>query len=88
VVTGEASASAIAELTAIAHDAVGTDVVKVLTEFDPSEVAAYGAAAMARWTHRVDETTLVHTGNKVPDHEYWAGEEARRKFQASEHEEL
>jgi hypothetical protein len=48
VVAGEASASAIAELTAITHDAVGTDVVKVMSDIDPSEVAAHGAAAMVR----------------------------------------
>jgi hypothetical protein len=88
VIAGEASASAIAELTAITRDVVGTDVVKVMNDIDPSEVAAHGAAAIARWTQRIDGRTLATTGNMLPDEKYWAEEEAHKQAKAREHEEL
>lgn len=71
-----------------AEIAVGTDTVKVMTEFCPSEVAARGAAKIARWTQRVDKSKLYHTGNMIPDERYWAEEEARKQAKENQIEEL
>jgi hypothetical protein len=38
VIFGEAPASSIAELGTLALEAVGTDVVKLMTEIEPSEL--------------------------------------------------
>ncbi|KAH7384460.1 hypothetical protein BKA66DRAFT_462239 [Pyrenochaeta sp. MPI-SDFR-AT-0127] len=88
VITGEASTEAITELGIAALNAVGTGVVKLLTEIKPSEVVAHGAAVWARMTQHHPEHFKTHTGNKIPDEQYWAEEEARKAGRSDEHSEL
>jgi hypothetical protein len=59
-----------------------------MTDIIPSEVVAHGAAALARMTQQHPGYFLAHTGNRIPDEQYWAEEEARKAMQANEHREL
>jgi molecular chaperone DnaK (HSP70) len=87
IVAGEASGPAIAELSSIAVQAVRTEVVKVLADIKPSEVAAHGAAVLARITQQEPKLFVTYDGNRFQDKQYYAKNEARRKM-ASKHEEL
>ncbi|KAF1848103.1 uncharacterized protein K460DRAFT_308018 [Cucurbitaria berberidis CBS 394.84] len=48
VIAGEASTDAVTELGRIAHKAVETETVKVLSDIETSEVVAHGAAVWAK----------------------------------------
>jgi hypothetical protein len=58
VISGEPSADGIATLERIARKAVGTQHVEYVSEIDALEVAAYGAAEIARLTQREPETYI------------------------------
>lgn len=88
VIMGEVSAKGIQELGKIALDAVGTETVKLLTDFKPSELVAHGAAIFARLTQDHPEYFISRSTNKVPDESYWADVAAREVRQSAEHDEL
>jgi hypothetical protein len=92
VIMGEASSAAVEELATAALAAVGTNEVKLMTQFHHTEVVAHGAAVFSRI---VQEDPGSFSGPSdhlvIPDEEYWAEEEARaaRKVaKAEEHSEL
>lgn len=85
---GEASAKGVKELGRIALDAVGTENVKLMTDFEPSEVVAHGAAIFSRLTQDHPEYFISRSTNKVPDESYWADVAAREASQSAEHDEL
>ena len=58
-----------------------------MTEIEPSEVVAHGAAVWARMTQKHPERFGATAGNKIPDDQYWAEEEALKKLE-EEHDEL
>ncbi|KAF2123917.1 hypothetical protein P153DRAFT_303421 [Dothidotthia symphoricarpi CBS 119687] len=58
VIVGEASAPSISELGMIAKMAVGTEVVNVVTDIDPTEAVAHGAAVWARLTQQFPQNFL------------------------------
>ena len=66
---------------------MGTEVVQVMTEIEPSEVVAHGAAVWARMTQEHPELFTTSRGYQIPDDEYWAAEEARKRG-GEEHDEL
>jgi NAD(P)H-hydrate repair Nnr-like enzyme with NAD(P)H-hydrate dehydratase domain len=86
IISGEASATGVANLGAIAVEEVGTDQVKLMTDIDPLEVVAHGAAVWARITHEQAEDFLVPDGNKIADDEILREHEAERR--RHEHDEL
>ena len=69
VVAGEASPSGVKDIGEIAQQTIGTDVVAVLTEIDPVDVIAHGAAVFARRTKMVPEKFIIQAGNYIVDHD-------------------
>lgn len=65
--SGEASPPWIAELTEMTRKAVGTEAVKVLTEFEPSEVVARGAAVYAQLSQQDPRPYRRHLGYRIDD---------------------
>ncbi|KAH7407043.1 hypothetical protein DE146DRAFT_607170 [Phaeosphaeria sp. MPI-PUGE-AT-0046c] len=89
IISGEASATCAEELGKAALNAVGTEEVKLMKNFEPSKVVAHGAAVFARLTEEHPEDFMTHSGNIVPDDEaYWAEVAARRAREEAEHNEL
>jgi hypothetical protein len=70
-------------------EAVGTDVVRLMTDIDPSEVVAHGAAVWARMMQQQPEDFMTHDGNKLPSDEEWVEIlEKKRLGDLAEHNEL
>lgn len=88
VIMGEASKTGTEQLGKIALDAVGTEAVKLMTDFEPSEVVAHGAAVFARLTQEHPEHFISKSTNRVPDDAYWADVAARKARESAEHSEL
>jgi molecular chaperone DnaK (HSP70) len=68
IVSGEASASRSIELGEMAKNAVGSQSAKVLTDIDPSEVVAYGAAVWARRVQREPRRFMIDSTSNL-DHD-------------------
>lgn len=79
IIMGEASETDVKELGDIALDTVGTKGVELMTDFEPSQVVAHGAAVIARLTEEHPKHYTVMCEYKIPDDEYWAEEAARKK---------
>jgi hypothetical protein len=86
IVTGEASKAAVNELGNVAVNAVGTGVVKLMTDIDPAEVVAHGGAVLARMIQQRPEEFQAHDGNITPNAEEWASMLKNRRL--VEHSEL
>jgi hypothetical protein len=70
-------------------EAVGTNVVRLMTDIDPSEVVAHGAAVWARMMQQNPEDFMTHDGNRLPSDEEWAEIlEKERLADLAEHNEL
>lgn len=76
------------ELGEVALQAVGTKDVKLMTDIEPAEVVAHGAAAFARLTQEHPEYFNTRSSNKVPDDAYWAEVAARKARAEAKHDEL
>lgn len=57
----------------MARRAVGTEIVKVMTDIDPSEVLAHGAAVLAQWVMQDPKTFMVD--KSVLETEDWEHDE-------------
>ncbi|KAH3999425.1 hypothetical protein HBH98_087720 [Parastagonospora nodorum] len=88
IIAGEASAAAVKELGDAALEVVGTEEVKLLTDFEPSEVVAHGAAVFSRLTQEHPEHFGTTTGNIIPDDKEWAEMQARIERENEGHSEL
>jgi hypothetical protein len=88
VIYGAASAPGNTELGTIALTAVGTDEVKLMTEIEPSEVVAHGAAIWAQRTQRNPEKFMAQDGNRIVDDQYHAENEAMYNRWRGKHDEL
>jgi hypothetical protein len=86
IIAGDATPAAITELGNIALDAVGTSVVKLMTQIDPSEVIAYGAAAWARMMQQHPELFVSTDCQLIPSDEEYAA--MLEKFRLAELAEL
>lgn len=71
VISGEASEPANTALGAMVKRIVGTEAVQIMTEIDPSEVVAHGAAVWARLTQQIPQVFIPDAGNKIapPEHD-------------------
>lgn len=67
VLSGEASPARNKELGELARHAVGTTTATIMTELDPSEVVAHGAAVWARNVQRSPRAFVIETGNRVDE---------------------
>jgi hypothetical protein len=68
---------------------VGTDVAKLMTDIDPTEVVGHGAAVWARMMQERPEDFQTHDGNILPSDEEWAEMlEKKRLADLDEHNEL
>jgi hypothetical protein len=76
------------ELGDTALHEVGTEEVKLMTDFVPSEVVAHGAAVFSRLTQENPERFISPIGNIIPDDKEWAEMQARIARKAEEHSEL
>jgi hypothetical protein len=75
---GEASSAAVEELATTTLEAVGTDEVKLMTQFHHTEVVAHGAAVFSRIVQEDPGSFPGPSAHLViPDDEYWAEEKAR-----------
>jgi hypothetical protein len=75
---GEASSAAVEELATTALEAVGTDEVKLMTQFHHTEVVAHGAAVFSRIVQENPGSFPGPSAHRVIlDDEYWAEEKAR-----------
>jgi hypothetical protein len=88
VISGEASPTGNAELGAIALEVVGTSVVKIMTEIESSETAAYGAAVWSNEIQQSPEGFRIHDGNRIVDEQYHAENEASYKSYLERRDEL
>jgi hypothetical protein len=60
-----------------------------MTDIEPAEVVAHGAAAFTRLTQEHPEYFNTRSTNRVPDEAYWAEVAARQtREEAAEHNEL
>jgi hypothetical protein len=69
VIAGEASAEGVSALSLIARKVVGTEGLQYVTEVDPSEVVAHGAAQYARMVQKMPHAFKTSEGNVVAEHE-------------------
>jgi hypothetical protein len=87
IIVGEVLVAAVKELGDAALEAVGTEKVKLLTDFEPSEVVAHGAAVFSRLTQEHPEHFGTTTGNIISDDKEWAEMQAGIAQRAEEHSE-
>jgi hypothetical protein len=66
---GEASASSIAQLGVLALQAVGFDVIKLMTHIAPEDVVAHGAAVRARMSVEVLELWCERSPRRLYYHD-------------------
>jgi hypothetical protein len=88
VIMGDATPTASTQLGTAALDAVGNEEAKLMTDIAPSEVAAYGAAVLARMTEERPEDFATYDGNLLIPDEQWEAEQARKAQLEDEHSEL
>ncbi|KAF1358551.1 hypothetical protein EJ07DRAFT_123746 [Lizonia empirigonia] len=67
ILSGEASPPRATELGEMACKAVGTETARVMTDIDPAEVVAHGAAVWARLVQQFPRTFVIETGNRVDE---------------------
>ncbi|KAH7388822.1 hypothetical protein BKA66DRAFT_558755 [Pyrenochaeta sp. MPI-SDFR-AT-0127] len=65
IISGEATTPAITSLGVMAKQAVGTETVKIMTDIDPPEVVAHGAAVWARLTQQIPQVFMPDAGNGI-----------------------
>jgi hypothetical protein len=85
---GDTTTTATTQLGIVALDAVGSAEAKLMTEIAPAEVAAYGAAVLARMIEERPEHFATYDGNMLIPEEQWEAQQARKAQLKDEHSEL